>query len=199
MTVAMLVGGVMTAALQVAAPNPFGHDNMFGYLLDQHQTVVSALALVFLLCNLGSICSHCLYFSAVGFSRITKSKMRVCAVALGVIGTVLAAVNIWALFVPWLTLLGIVVPPIGAIMIVDLFLVRKDARPVSAWRPAAFAAWLIGSIVAFAVEFEAPGLSTPVAAFIAAAVAYLLISSLTSASSKTAAPEPIPVAEPVDP
>lgn len=173
MTVAMLVGGVMTAALQVAAPNAFGHDNMFGYMLDQHSPVLSAIALIFLVCNLGSICSHCLYFSAVGFSRMTRSTMRVCSIVLGVIGTCIAAANVWALFIPWLSLLGIIVPPIGAVMIMDLLILRNRSTHEADWRVAPFAAWLVGSVVAFWVEKQVPELSTAVAAFAAAAIAYL--------------------------
>jgi cytosine permease len=186
MSIAMLVGGVMTAALQVAAPNAFGHDNMFGYMLDQHSPLLAAIALVFLVCNLGSICSHCLYFSAVGFSRMTRSTMRLCSVVLGIVGTCIAAANVWALFIPWLSLLGIIVPPIGAVMIMDLLVLRERASGDADWRAAPFAAWLVGSLVAFWVERQAPGLSTAVAAFVAAAVAYLGIAAAGRIAGVTA-------------
>lgn len=179
MSLAMLVGGIMTAALQVPNPNAFGLDNMFGYMLAQQQPWLSVLAVLFLLCNLGSICSHCLYFSAVGFSRMTKSSMRLCAVILGLVGMAIAAANIWAFFIPWLSLLGIVVPPIGAIMIIDLLVLRRDAQMDSDWRAKPFVAWAIGSAVAFVVEHHAPWMSTAVAAFIAGAVTYLLIQRRT--------------------
>jgi cytosine permease len=185
MTTAMLVGGVMTAALQVASPNAFGHDNMFGYMLDRHSPVFSAIALVFLVCNLGSICSHCLYFSAVGFSRMTGSTMRACSVMLGIIGTCIAAANVWAFFIPWLSMLGIIVPPIGAVMIMHLLVLRTRVSHEADWRGAPFLAWLFGSVVAFWVERQAPELSTAVAAFVAAAVAYLGIAAVTRPAGAT--------------
>jgi len=175
MTVGMLFGGIMTAALQTPNANPFGADNMFGYLVAQKSPYVSALAFIFLLCNLGSICSHCLYFSAVGYSRMTKSSMRVCAVILGVIGTGIAAANVWALFIPWLSLLGIIVPPLGAILILDLTVLRVGAAVDAEWRASAFFAWIAGAAVAFFVEFYAPMLSTAIAAFCAGGMAYVLI------------------------
>src|SRR5882672_3485931 len=86
--IAMLVGGVMTAALAVPNANPFGADNMFGYLNGKQMVWLSVLAFLFLYVNLGSVCSHCLYNAATGWSRILGTHMRLLAVALGVIGII---------------------------------------------------------------------------------------------------------------
>lgn len=174
---AMLVGGVMTAALAVPAPQPFGLDNMFGYILAQHTPWLSAVAFVFLFCNLGSVCAHCLYNSAVGWSRIGGGRMRLFAVGLAAVGIVIAAANVWALFIPWLSVLGILVPPIGAVVIVDLFFVRPDAKIDADWRPRAFVAWAVGSAVAYLVETFAPQFSTALSAFIAGGIAYWAVSA----------------------
>lgn len=184
--IAMLVGGVMTAALAVPDPQPFGLDNMFGYLLARHMGWLEVLAFVFLFCNLGSVCAHCLYNAAVGWSRIARSRMRVFAVVLAVIGIVIAAANVWALFIPWLSLLGILVPPIGAIMIVDLYFTRPDAQITADWRSRPFIAWIVGSLVAYGVETYAPQFSTALSAFVAAGLCYLLI----GASARERAEQP---------
>jgi cytosine permease len=173
---AMLVGGVMTAALAVPDPQPFGLDNMFGYMIAQHQPWLSVLAFIFLFCNLGSVCAHCLYNSAVGWSRIGGGRMRLFAVGLAVVGILIAAANVWALFIPWLTVLGILVPPIGAIVLADLWFIRPGARIEADWRPRAFIAWVVGSVVAYAVETFAPQWSTAIAAFLAGGVCYFAIS-----------------------
>jgi len=173
--VAMLVGGVMTAALALPNPQPFGLDNMFGYLLAQKQGWLSVVAFVFLFCNLGSVCAHCLYNSAVGWSRIGGGRMRLFAVGLAVVGIAVAAANVWALFIPWLSLLGILVPPIGAVMIADLYFVRPGAGIAANWRPKAFIAWGAGSLVAYGVETLAPQFSTAVTAFVAAGICYLAL------------------------
>jgi cytosine permease len=180
---AMLVGGVMTAALAVPDPQPFGLDNMFGYMLAQHKGWLSVIAFAFLLFNLGSVCAHCLYNAAVGWSRIAKSKMRLFAVLLAIVGIAIAAANVWALFIPWLSLLGILVPPIGAVIIADLYFVRPQAEIATDWRPKAFIAWAVGSAVAFCVESYAPQYSTAISAFLAGGACYLLLGMSERAKS----------------
>jgi len=178
--IAMLVGGVMTAALAVPNANPFGADNMFGYLNSKQMVWLSVLAFLFLYINLGSVCSHCLYNAATGWSRILGTHMRLMAVILGAIGIVVAAGNVWAFFIQWLSLLGILVPPIGAIILVDQYLIRPNASIDADWRPTAFAAWAIGSVCAFVVETWLPYLSTALSAAVVACIAYFVIARSTS-------------------
>jgi len=185
--VAMLVGGVMTAALALPNPQPFGLDNMFGYLLAQKTPWLSVVAFVFLFCNLGSVCAHCLYNSAVGWSRIGRGRMRLFAVGLAAVGIVIAAANVWALFIPWLSLLGILVPPIGAVMIADLYFVRPGAGIAADWRPKAFMAWVFGSLVAYGVETFAPQFSTAVSAFVAAGICYFALGAGREPVARSAA------------
>lgn len=176
--IAMLVGGLMTAALAVPNANPFGADNMFGYMNSLHSSGLAVLAFLFLYINLGSVCSHCLYNAATGWSRILGTKMRLMAIILGFIGIIVAAGNVWAFFIQWLSLLGILVPPIGAILLMDAFVLHAtDSRASRDWRGVAFLAWAFGSAVAFCVQFYAPGLSTAISAGLVAAVAYLALSA----------------------
>lgn len=184
--VAMLVGGVMTAALAVPNANPFGADNMFGYLNHLQMGWLSALAFVFLYLNLGSVCSHCLYNSATGWSRITRSHMRVAAVVLGIIGIVVAAGNIWAFFIQWLGLLGVLVPPIGAIVLVDQYIARPGAEVDADFRPMAFLAWVIGSAVGLIVENGAPQFSTAICSMLVGGVAYWVLSTMSKRVAQTA-------------
>ena len=179
--VAMLAGGIMTAALAVPDADPFGADNMFGYMIGTEIGWLAVVAFVFLLTNLGSVCSHCLYNAATGWSRILKSHMRLIAVVLGAVGIVIAAANVWVYFIQWLSLLGILVPPIGAIILVDQYYARRDSEISTDWRPEAFIAWIIGSVVAFVVEFWASQLSTAVSAAVVAGIAYAVIMQLSGA------------------
>jgi cytosine permease len=176
---AMLTGGIMTAAIGLPNQQPFGLDNIFGYLIRQNQSWLSVVAILFLFCSLGSVCAHCLYNASVGWSRIVGVKMRTAAVVLAVIGISVAAANVWALFIPWLSLLGIVVPPIGAIVMVDLYLARPDAEIDSRWRFQAFSAWIIGSVAAYIIEERLPQFSTAVSAFVVGAAAYGVIAKLS--------------------
>ncbi len=178
--VAMLVGGITTAALAVPNANPFGADNMFGYMNGLGVGWLSVIAFVFLYVNLGSVCSHCLYNASTGWSRILDTNMRLMAVILGVIGIAIAATDVWSFFIQWLSLLGILVPPIGAIVLVDQYLVRPDRTLVKAWRPLAFAAWAVGSFVALLVDKVVPELCTAVSAFVVAGAAYWVLCSLAA-------------------
>ena len=184
--IAMLVGGVMTAALAVPNANPFGADNMFGYMNGKQMAWLSTLAFIFLYVNLGSVCSHCLYNAATGWSRILGTHMRVMAIILGVIGIFVAAGNVWAFFIQWLSLLGILVPPIGAIILVDQYVLRPNAGIGADWRPLPFVAWAIGSICAFVVENWFPQLSTAISAAVVAGVTYYVLSVAGVASEKAA-------------
>lgn len=183
---AMLVGGVMTAALAKSNANPFGADNMFGYMNRMQIAWLSGLAFLFLYCNLGSVCSHCLYNAATGWSRIFGSHMRLLAIILGIIGIVIAAGNVWAYFIQWLSLLGILVPPIGAIILSDQYLLRPSAEVDADWRPTAFIAWGCGSAVAFFVNSMAPDWSTAISAFLVASIVYWILSAVTGTRRKYA-------------
>ena len=62
--------------------------------------------------------------------------MRRLTLILGVIGGILAVLGIWSFFLSWLNLLGIFVPPIGAVVITDQLLLGgidrarcRDALP----------------------------------------------------------------------
>jgi len=155
---------------------------MFGYMNGKQMTWLSALAFLFLYVNIGSVCSHCLYNAATGWSRIVGNHMRVMAVILGAIGIVVAAGNVWAFFIQWLSLLGILVPPIGAIILVDQYVTRPESQIEADWRSEAFIAWAIGSACAFIVEEWMPYLSTAISAALVASVAYYIIAKSRSVS-----------------
>lgn len=177
--VAMLVGGVMTAALAVPDANPFGQDNMFGYMNSMQLTWLSVIAFIFLYINLGSVCSHVFYNAVTGWSRIVNGSFRVVAIPLGIIGIIIAATKIWTYFIGWLTILGILVPPIGGVVLVDQFLFEADIETDSDWHWRPFLAWAIGSIVGLIVQFEASYASTAICAFLAGAISYLIICLVT--------------------
>jgi cytosine permease len=128
--------------------------------------------------NLRQGCSHCLYNSATGWSRIMRSHMRLLAIGLGIVGIIVAAGNVWAFFVEWLSLLGILVPPIGAIILVDQYAIRPQAEIAADWRPSAFCAWGCGSVVAFFVQTSVPEWSTAISAAVVAGVVYWVLSAM---------------------
>ncbi|WP_104131232.1 cytosine permease [Cryobacterium sp. M91] len=178
--IAMLVGGVIAAATA-------GSGDVFS-LIAQNGGVLAVIAVVFLFVNLGSVCTHCLYNSAVGWSSVLNGKMRILTLILGAMGTVIAVLGIWGIFISWLILLGIIVPPIGAIIIADQFLTRRERTgiiPRVRWQP--FVAWAIGSGLALAANLMVPEFSTVVIGLVFSAGSYLVITKLSQRAGAAAA------------
>ncbi|MBU8813112.1 cytosine permease [Mycolicibacterium goodii] len=176
--VAMLTGAIIVAAGGALNPATDGGD--FLPILVEHGTILTALAVIFVFVNLGSVCAHCLYNGAVGWSQLVGSKMRILTLVLGVAGLAIAVAGVWSHFPTWLNLLGIFVPSIGAVVIVDQLLTRRaTARQLTTFRTQPFAAWIIGAACAFATHHWAPQLSEAVVGMVCAATAYFLIDLVT--------------------
>jgi len=185
--VAMVFGGFVAAS---AASNPD-----FFALVAGKGGIVAVLAVLFLFANLGSVCSHCLYNAAVGWAHILGTRFRIVTVVAGIIGTIIATTGVWNQFVNWLILLGIVIPPIGAVILTD-HLVRTGRRgdrdafdleglPAFRWTPVA--AWVIGAASALWSNFNAPQLSNAIVGFVVTAVVYFLLERLPGRQERVVA------------
>lgn len=183
--IAMLTGAVIVAA--GGALNPATNGGDFLPILVDHGAILTVLAVVFVFVNLGSVCAHCLYNGAVGWSQLVGSRMRVLTLVLGAVGLAIALAGVWSHFPTWLNLLGIFVPSIGAVVIVDQLVTRRAAaRRLATFRAQPFAAWIIGAACAYAVHSGAPQLSEAVVGMVCAAAAYLLIDLFSGRRSATA-------------
>ena len=168
--IAMLAGGVVAGA----ATSTTNLD--FFRLVADKGGLIAVLAVVFLFANLGSVCSHCLYNSAVGWSHIVRWDMRRTAVVLGGIGTLVAALGVWAYFINWLNFMSIIIPPIGGILIADYFYVHRRSLAQLAnlpdYRPAPFLTWALAAASAFAVNFYVPWIPVVVWGMVVAMLLY---------------------------
>ncbi|MDQ0548306.1 cytosine permease [Pantoea agglomerans] len=171
--------GVVIVAVG-AAVDPLTNGGNFLPMLMGHSAFLSVVACLFVFINLGSVCTHCLYNGAVGFSHLFSSKMRLWTLILGAIGGVLALAGVWSYFLEWLSLLGIVVPPFGAVMIVDLIFMARisEQRPAQRLRGTAFAAWAIGSLCAVIAHVAFPQFGEAVIGLVTAAISYSVISKM---------------------
>ncbi|MEN4535057.1 purine-cytosine permease family protein [Pantoea agglomerans] len=171
--------GVVIVAVG-AAVDPLTNGGNFLPTLMGHSAFLSVVACLFVFINLGSVCTHCLYNGAVGFSHLFSSKMRLWTLILGAIGGVLALAGVWSYFLEWLSLLGIVVPPFGAVMIVDLIFMARisEQRPAQRFRGNAFAAWAIGSLCAVIAHVAFPQFCEAVIGLVTAAISYSVISKM---------------------
>ncbi|MEV0087713.1 cytosine permease [Saccharopolyspora sp. NPDC050642] len=131
-----------------------------------------------------------LYSSGLGLVNFVgtvfgkKLNRGVATAVFGLIGSVLAAVGILDQFTGFLTVLGVVFPPIGGIMVAEYFIVRRwrgeleasralGEIPASApnWVPATLVVWLVSALVGGFVEIGLPSINSLVLAFVLYVVA----------------------------
>lgn len=172
--ISLMVGGVVVAAGMAIDPASNGGD--FLPVLTSHGPILTTIAVLFVFVNLGSVAAHCLYNGAVSWSQLTGQRMRTLTVILGVIGLAAALAGVWSHFADWLNLLGVFVPPIGAVIIVDQVLQRRShLRAPRVWRVQPFAAWAVGTSAALAVYLWAPQLSQALVGMAVGGVVYAVI------------------------
>ncbi|MFG1694367.1 purine-cytosine permease family protein [Nonomuraea sp. NPDC049309] len=152
-----------------------------------------------------------LYSSGLGLVNFVgtvlgKKVHRGAATAvIGLLGSVLAAAGILDRFVDFLTLLGVVFPPIAGIMVAEYFVVRRwrgeleEARARGAvpeqapdWVPATLVIWLAAALVGRFVEVGLGSINSLVLAFVLYVVAGKLGWVRGVGAHRTADAEPQP-------
>ncbi|SFF57304.1 cytosine permease [Halobacillus alkaliphilus] len=126
--------------------------------------------------NIWTTNDNALYASGLGFSSITKITKNKVVIFNGVIGT-LTAMWLYNNFVGWLTMLGSAIPPIGAIILIDYYLYRRERT--AAFEQQSFKKVRWTGIIAWAAGVAAaqwvPGIA-PVNAVIASVLIYTVTS-----------------------
>lgn len=131
-------------------------------------------AIVVLGLNIWTTNDNALYASGLGLSNITKLPKQKLVIFNGIIGT-LAAMWLYNNFVGFLTLLGSALPPIGAIILADFFILHRGNY--QAFRSMTFQAINWVAIVAWGAGIAAaifiPGIA-PLNALIGSAVVHVV-------------------------
>jgi len=155
--VALLAGALFACSGLIPDPGHNGGDFLPVFL---HQYPhIGWVAILFVFINLGSVCSHCLYNGAVGMSNLFGQPMRRMSVILGLLGGALALAGAWSYFLNWLTIVGLAVPPIGMIMVVDYFMLakRKEHYPVQRdYLTDALYCWAATTLIAIVIHIVYP-------------------------------------------
>ena len=131
-----------------------------------------AVSVLVLGLNIWTTNDNALYAASLGFATLTHRTKRQFVLINGFLGTVFATAA-YNHFVPWLNLLNLMLPSIGAILILDYFVVRRrapEAEPEPGIRWAAVVAWACG----FCAAKFLPGVP-PLNTVLAASAAYLLL------------------------
>ncbi|WP_027414746.1 purine-cytosine permease family protein [Aneurinibacillus terranovensis] len=130
-----------------------------------------------------------LYSSSLGITNLIDSLFNVkvnrglVTLIIGIIGTVLSVVGILDKFVNFLVLLGVWVPPIAGIMVVDYFILKRDRKVLGESRqkgllpetsesinPTTLAAWVLGALAGYFIEIGIPSINS----LIVSGIAYLV-------------------------
>jgi cytosine permease len=110
----MIFGAIGGAVMGVA--------DIFGILILQGLAVPAIITLGF---NIWASNNHALYTAGLGVSNMVKTPMKPMMVIAGIIGTI-ASVWLYYNFVAYLIILGGMIPPIGAVLIVHYFMNRHE-------------------------------------------------------------------------
>ncbi|MCK6206119.1 cytosine permease [Bacillus infantis] len=135
--------------------------------------------------NIWTTNDNALYASGLGFSSITKIAKSKVVIFNGIVGTILA-MWLYNNFVGWLTILGAALPPVGAIILADYFIINKgkykkfeQMRFKAVNWPAMFA-WGAGVAAANFI----PGIP-PVNALLGAAITFVVLTKLAALTANT--------------
>jgi cytosine permease len=114
----------------------------------------------------------------------------------GIVGTVLSALGILAHFVNFLTILGVAIPPVAAIVVVDYFVLKTHRRALEAsrsssglpawcpnWNAAGWVAWIAAALVGYYVHWGIASVNS----LVVAAVLYYSLARLMPVKTPAAA------------
>ncbi|NEU30539.1 cytosine permease [bacterium LRH843] len=131
-------------------------------------------AIIVLGLNIWTTNDSALYASGLGFSNITKLPKHKVVVFNGILGTI-AAMWLYNNFVGFLTVLGSTLPPIGAIILADYFLIKRgkyqpfETMTFKSVNWIAILAWVGGVVIANVT----PGIP-PINALLGSALIYVV-------------------------
>ncbi|MGS0764592.1 purine-cytosine permease family protein [Syntrophomonas curvata] len=142
-----------------------------------------------------------LYSSSLGLTNALNivSGKRVSRVwmtiVLGLLGSFLSAIGIVDKFIGFLVLLGVAIPPVVGIMVIDYFILKRNRRELDAsrmndnglppeteiWNPIAIFSWVCGFLVGYFVQTGIPSINS----LLVAGIVYYLGMKLYGAVTKT--------------
>ncbi|QSO55298.1 cytosine permease [Alicyclobacillus curvatus] len=125
-------------------------------------------------------------FDVVFHKRISRAGVTI---LFGVLGTLLSVFGILSHFEGFLTLLGVAVPPIGGIIVVEYFLIRRYRDELSrsrltgmlpaayeSWNPLTLIAWVAAFLTGEFLKWGIPSLNS----LIVSAVVYFVLSKVVN-------------------
>ncbi|MBB6487262.1 cytosine permease [Rhizobium lusitanum] len=153
-------------------------------------TTTSFVGIIILVASTGKINDWNLYSASLGVVNFFQSVFGIsigrttATLVIGACGTLLSIWGGLQQFTGFLIVLGVAIPPVGGIMIVDYFVLRRQRALLDrsaihglvpdaseAWNPAGLFSWAIGFLVGFYISIGIPSIN----ALCAAGLSYWLI------------------------
>lgn len=168
----------------------------YGAIVYQQPDVVEVLvlqglsmaAVVMLFLNLWTTQDNTIYnFAAAGCNLLRTNRRKLVTLVGAGIGTLLAIAGMYEMLIPFLILLGSIIPPIGGVIMADFFYGHKGHYPklqetqLPAFNWIGLSAYAIGAVCAYMSPWIAPIVGIAVAA-----LAYIVLSKLLSGATNGA-------------
>lgn len=174
----MITGALISAAI---------NDPTVTYFFVSKEGIVLIPLVVLAILSNWSTCDACLYNASMGFTNVFPIlNWRMATVFGTVIGLIAAVTGMIGDIVAWLILLGLLVPPIGGVIMADYYVIRRPhgfgvVRDATVnW--AAVAAMIIGVLLGYWVHVQFPNFLFGVAGIASAFIAYVILAKVAGAA-----------------
>ena len=171
--IAFFIGNILMFSFGATGAAAFNMPDIFDVLIFQGLTIPAILSLGF---NIWSTNNNALYTSGLSISNVTKLPMKWMTLSAGTIATLLA-IFLYNNFVSYLSLLGSMIPPVGAVIIIDYFMSKDQYQEVETareWNWNAIIAVIVGIALGLIIQVGI----TPINSLIVASVVYIVLSKI---------------------
>lgn len=171
--IAFFIGNILMFSFGATGAAAFNMPDIFDVLIFQGLTIPAILSLGF---NIWSTNNNALYTSGLSISNVTKLPMKWMTLSAGTIATLLA-IFLYDNFVSYLSLLGSMIPPVGAVIIIDYFMSKDQYQEVETareWNWNAIIAVIVGIALGLIIQVGI----TPINSLIVASVVYIVLSKV---------------------
>lgn len=167
--IAFFIGNILMFIFGATGAAVFGKPDIFDVLILQGLAIPAILSLGL---NIWSTNNNALYTSGLSITNVSKKSLKLTTALSGIVGTILA-IYLYNNFVSYLSLLGSMIPPVGAVIIIHYFFNKNNYNEVGnneEWDFRAIISVVIGIIVGLIIK---AGI-TPINSLIAASIVYLI-------------------------
>lgn len=168
--IAFFAGNILMFVFGATGAAVFGKADIFDVLIMQGLAIPAILSLGL---NIWSTSNNGLYTSGLSLSNVTKKPVKLTTAAAGIVGTLLALV-MYDHFIAYLSLLGSMIPPVGAVIIIHYYFNKDSYKEVgnnTEWDMKA----IISVAIGIAVGLIAKVGITPINSLIATSVIYTVM------------------------